>query len=129
MKVAGLLQAAASLLDDPDPATVSVWPRGAAVLMRQAIETTLDGYWTAVAGDMRHATTHQQWLALPAYLGRSPVVPAAEYAWSSLSEACHQRAYDVGLTEAELRSHLASATAFYRLVADAVLARAAAGRA
>ena len=118
MKVAGLLEAAGGLLDEPEPATVSVWPRGAAVLMRQAIEATLDGYWTAVAGQMRFATLHQQWLALPAYLGRTPVVPAAEYAWASLSEACHQRAYDVGLTEAELRAHIAAARAFVGTVAE-----------
>lgn len=41
---------------------------------------------------MRFVTWTEKWLAAPAYLGRDSVVPAAEYAWSALSEACHHRA-------------------------------------
>jgi hypothetical protein len=105
-----------------------VWPRGAAVLTRQAIETTLDAYWKKTSPQMRFASAADRWVALPSYLGRDPVIPAAEYAWSALSEACHQRAYDVGLTEAELRAHLRTADAFRKVVADALAAKAAAGQ-
>jgi hypothetical protein len=73
---------------------------------------------------MKEATAKEQWLALPAYLGRDPAVAAAEYAWSALSEACHQRAYEVGLTEAELRAHVHTADAFRKLVGQALQTRA-----
>lgn len=116
MNVAALLGAATALLDDPTLETETVWPLGAAVLTRQAIETTSDIYWGRRAPAMREATRRQQWLALPSYLGRSPELAAAEWAWGALSDACHHRDYDVGLTAEELRSHLATAEAFRRLV-------------
>ncbi len=124
MKVAAVLRCAHVMLDQPEPDTATVWPRGAAVLTRQAIETTLDAYWQHTSAQMRFANWTEKWLAAPAYLGRDPVVPAAEYAWSALSEACHHRAYEVGLTEAELRAHLRTADAFRELVGGALAARA-----
>ncbi len=117
MKVAELLSAAGVLLDEPVAETATVWPLGAAVLTRQAIEATVDVYWDRTVKAMRYTLRKEQWLALPAYLGRAPELPAAEYAWSALSEACHHRDYDVGLTEAELRDHLGAARAFAQVVA------------
>ena len=117
-----MLAAAGALLDEPVEDTATVWPLGAAVLTRQAIETTVDIFWNTTEKSMREAPRKQQWLALPAYLGRAPELPAAEYAWSALSEACHHRDYDVGLTEAELRGHLVTARAFAVLVAGKVKA-------
>jgi hypothetical protein len=125
MKVPDLLRAAQDLLADPDPDTSSVWPRGVAILTRQAIEAPVDAYWRMTVPAMQDATATEQWLALPCYLGRDPTIPAAEYSWSALSEACHQRAYDVGLTEAELRTHIEAADALRALVAAAITARAA----
>ncbi len=122
MKVPDLLRVAIGWLDEPEPDTAAVWPRGSAVLIRQAIEATLDAYWKHTVAEMRYATKRIQWLALPAYLGRDPAIPAAEYAWSALSEACHQRAYDVGLTEAELRAHARAADELRKLVAAALTA-------
>ena len=117
MKVAEMLAAAGALLDEPIEDTETVWPLGAAVLTRQAIETTVDIYWSSTVKAMLDASRKEQWLALPAYLGRAPELPAAEYAWSALSDACHHRDYDVGLTEAELRDHLSTARAFAKVVA------------
>lgn len=121
MNVAALLASARSMIDDPEPATTSVWPRGAAVLTRQGIETTLEAYWTHHVPAMRAATRSEQWLALPSYLGRTPVVPAAEYSWAVLSEACHHRGYEVGLTADELRAHVQTAEDFRGLVGAAVV--------
>lgn len=126
MNVAELLRAALTLLDEPVQDTATVWPLGAAVLTRQAIETTADTFWTKTVPAMRHATRTEQWLALPSYLGRMPELRAAEYAWSALSEACHHREYDVGLTEPELRAHLRAADAF-RLAVGTKLAAARPG--
>lgn len=120
MKVGELLRAAQALLDDPVADTATTWPSGAAVLIRQAIEQTLDVYWARRVPGMQDASMKEQWLALPAYLGRDPVVGQAEYAWAALSEACHQRGYDVGLTEAELQELLATAVALAKRVATAI---------
>ena len=112
MNVVELLRAALALLDEPAEDTATVWPLGAAVLIRQAVEATIDAFWAMTVPAMQNASTREKWLALPSYLGRMPELPAAEYAWSALSEACHHRAYDVGLTEPELRAHLRAADAF-----------------
>lgn len=120
MRVGDLLRAAQALLDEPVDDTATTWPSGAAVLIRQAIEDTLDVFWARRATQMQRATMKEQWLALPAYLGRDPVVGRAEYAWAALSEACHQRGYDVGLTEGELRELHAAAVALAKRVATAL---------
>lgn len=112
MNVVELLRAALALLDEPVEDTATVWPLGAAVLIRQAVEATIDAFWATTVPAMQDASTREKWLALPSYLGRMPELPAAEYAWAALSEACHHRAYDVGLTEPELRAHLRAADAF-----------------
>ena len=125
MNVVELLRAALALLDDPVEDTATVWPLGAATLTRQAIEATADAFWAKTVPAMQYATQKEQWLALPSYLGRMPELRAAEYAWSALSEACHHREYDVGLTEPELRAHLRAADAFRTAVGDRLAARAA----
>lgn len=123
MNVSDLLRAALAMLDDPTEDTATVWPRGAAVLTRQAIEQTVEVFWAAKVKAMNDATMKQQWLALPSYLGRDPRVPAAEYSWRVLSDACHQRAYEVGLTEVELRAHVRAADGFRQAVGGALTAR------
>ena len=124
MRVGELLGAATVLLDDPVQDTETVWPLGAAVLIRQAIEGTVERFWLATAPAMQHTTFADQLASLPVYLGHAPELAAAEYAWSALSSACHQRGYDVGLTQEELRTHHAAALAFARLVAERLEARA-----
>ena len=124
MNVVELLRAALALLDDPVEDTATVWPLGAAVLTRQAIEVTAGAFWAKTVPAMQHANQREQWLALPCYLGRMPELRAAEYAWSALSEACHHREYDVGLTEPELRAHLRAADAFRIAVGANLEARA-----
>ncbi|MBA2348939.1 MAG: hypothetical protein H0V81_11655 [Solirubrobacterales bacterium] len=122
MNVEALLAAAQALLDEPTEATETVWPIGAAALIRQAVEATVDDYWQARLPDMRWTTQRRKWLALPAYLGRRPELAAAEWTWSALSEACHHRDYDVGLTVEELRGHLLAAAAFRQLVSEQLAA-------
>lgn len=130
MNQSEMLGAADAMLDDGVPDTTAIWPRSAAVLTRAAIEATCDIYWRRKSPPMARATMRQQWLALPCFLGRDPTVAQAEYAWAVLSSACHQRAYDVGLTEAELRAHIHTAGRFFRLVSTRITPReaAAAGR-
>jgi hypothetical protein len=124
VNVVGLLRAALALLDDAVEDTATVWPLGAAVLTRQAIEATADAFWARTVPAMQHACAAEQWLAMPSYLGALPELRAAEYAWSALSQACHHREYDVGLTEPELRAHLRAADAFRVVVGERLAARA-----
>jgi hypothetical protein len=123
MNVNDLLRAALRLLDEPIEAAEGTWPHAAAVLTRQAIEATVSLWWKQVEPEMNAANWTEKWLALPSYLGRSPVVGHAHYAWSVLSDACHHRAYEIGLTEAELRSLLIKANDFARLVSDRLASR------
>lgn len=116
MKVGDLLGTATALLDHPVEDTTTVWPLGAAVLIRQSIESTLAFFWKLKGVGMTDVPFTEQWLALPSYIGAAPEADAADYAWHALSQACHHRDYDVGLTQEELRAHLAAARAFAKLV-------------
>jgi hypothetical protein len=120
--IARVLGEAERQLDEFDPATAGVWPHAAAALVRQALEMTLDAFWRRRAPGMLEASFRDRWLCLAAF-GERRAALEAELAWTALSEACHHRAYDVGLTEAELRGHLAAARAFVGTVAEALRPR------
>jgi hypothetical protein len=119
LTVAGVLGEAERALDEHDRQTAGAWPHAAAALIRQAIEMTLDAFWGRRAPAMLEASLRDRWLCLPAYTGERPAVREAELAWTALSEACHHRAYAVGLTEPELRAHLATARTFLSTVGAA----------
>ncbi|HEX8102044.1 MAG TPA: hypothetical protein VF533_05505 [Solirubrobacteraceae bacterium] len=125
MKVNELLRAALALLDEPVGDAAGSWPHGVAVLTRQAIESTMTHWWQRVVPEMEDANWTEKWLALPSYLGRAPVIGDAHYAWTVLSEACHHRAYEIGLTEPELRTLLRTANEFAKLVGARLAERAA----
>lgn len=112
MRIADLLDEAERQLDEFDPRTSGAWPHAAAVLIRQALETTLNGFWYAKAPAILDATWRDRWQCLPAYAGEQDAARAADFAWTALSDACHHRRYEVGLTETELREHLTTARAF-----------------
>ena len=86
------------------------------MLIRQSIESTLNAFWRIKAPAMLETSFTDRWACLPAFLGERPAARQADLAWSALSEACHHRAYDVGLTVEELRGHAATARAFLALV-------------
>lgn len=121
-----MLSAAQVLIDEPAEELSGSWPRGAAVLTRQAIESTVTYCWKHTVPDMQWTNWAAQWAALPSYLGDDQLVADAHYAWEALSDVCHHRGYDLGLTEAELRRHLGVAKAFARLVASRLEQTAAA---
>ena len=122
MKLTGaaVLDEAQRHLDEFDPATSGTWPHAAAVLIRQSLESTLDRFWQFRAPGMLDASFRDRWDCLPAYLGDRPAARDADFAWAALSEACHHRAYEVGLTQDELRGHLATARAFLETVRTAL---------
>ena len=120
MNVSSVLDEAERQLDEFDPATSGAWPHAAAVLIRQSLESTLNSFWIARAPGMQETNWRDRWQCLPAYLGDRPEARAADFAWTALSQACHHRAYEVGLTLEELRAHLATARAFLAAVRAAL---------
>ncbi len=120
LTVGAVLDEAQRHLDEFDPATSGTWPHAAAVLIRQSLESTLNGFWTVRASGMLDASFRDRWQCLPAYLGDRPEAREADFAWTALSQACHHRAYEVGLTQDELRAHLATARAFLEAVREAL---------
>lgn len=120
LTVSAVLDEAQRHLDEFDPATSGTWPHAAAVLIRQSLESTLNGFWVVKAPGMLESSWRDRWQCLAAYLGDRPQARAADFAWTALSQACHHRAYDVGLTQDELRGHLATARGFLGTVRDAL---------
>jgi len=116
VRIADLLDEAERQLDEFDPQTSGAWPHAAAVLIRQALETTLNGFWYAKAPQLLEVNWRDRWQCLPAYAGDRAAVRAADFAWTALSDACHHRRYEVGLTEPELREHLTTARAFLNVL-------------
>ena len=120
LTVAAVLDEAERHLDEFDPHTSGTWPHAAAVLIRQSLESSLNGFWTVRAPGMLTANWRDRWQCLPAYMGDRPEARAADFAWTALSQACHHRAYEVGLTQDELRRHLTTARAFLDAVREAL---------
>ena len=120
MKVTDVLDEAQRQLDEFDPATSGAWPHAAAVLIRQSLESTLNAFWLHRAPGMQETSWRDRWQCLPAYLGDKPQAREADFAWTALSNACHHRAYEVGLTQDELRGHLTTARGFLEAVREAL---------
>jgi len=106
MTVGEQLDAARDLIARSDPATTGLWPRAAALLARQALERTLDEYWERRAPGVQHVSARAQLAYVSDYLRDPDLSGEIAYAWGALSDACHHHAYDLGLTEAELRRRL-----------------------
>ena len=105
MDVRQLVNVARDLIQRADPATAGIWPRAGALLARQALETALDDYWRQHAPGLERCSMRAQLLCLPSYLHGDDGDDLAErtaYAWIRLSRACHQHAYELPPTAAEL---------------------------
>ena len=114
-----LLDAADQLLTSPVPGLGNLWPRACALLIRLALELTLDRYWAGVLPEAADCGMRQQLLLLPLYAGASsgPVSPdaapastpaldaasLAREAWLGLAGAAHHHAYELAPNAAELR--------------------------
>ena len=90
------------------------------VVSGESARATVEGLSDGEVGMLENVTTRDKWVCLPAFLGDKPEARKADFAWSALSNACHHRAYDVGLTQDELRAHLATARAFLAAVGRAL---------
>ncbi len=100
-----LLAAADQLLTAPVPGIGALWPRTCALLIRLALEMTLDRFWARVLPAAAGCGMRQQLLLLPLYTADVPTASGlAREAWLGLAGAAHHHAYELAPTAAELRT-------------------------
>lgn len=102
----GQLAAVARLLiERPDPETAGLWPRAAALLARQSVETSLETLWITHVPGLETCSMRAQLACLPEYLDHSLGLRVG-LTWSALSVSCHEHAFAVAPTAGELRTWL-----------------------
>jgi hypothetical protein len=111
-----LLGRAHDLLTSAPASMAGRWPRAVAILCRQALEGSVEELWRSRGVHLGWANERAQMLCLPAYLGDPGLAARAYAAWSSLSRACHQHAYDLSPTGGELAGWLATVDEVRRAV-------------
>jgi hypothetical protein len=93
------------LLVAPARGTRGLWPRASAWLLRLALESALDDYWTKTAPAVAACPSRRsQNLMLSRYIGATAARRVAML-WWSLSRAGHHHSYELALTAGEL-THL-----------------------
>ena len=107
-----LLAHADLILNEPRASAAGVWPRAAALLARQAIETAMWEFWMVRAPGLEWCSTHAQLLCLPEYMRDREIAESASLAWNSLSRICHHHPYELLPTAGELRALLDTARRF-----------------
>ncbi|MBT2392330.1 hypothetical protein ACFYRC_31760 [Streptomyces sp. NPDC005279] len=106
LPTSGLLAAADQLLCPPPDIVHTLTPglraRAAAVLLRLALDETLDDFWRSVSPRMtrngRSRMLSLQWYVRPSVARQWFAV------WSALSAACHHHSYELPPTPAEVRA-------------------------
>jgi hypothetical protein len=101
LEPADLLALAEKIAISPSRVLRGTWPRAAALLTRQALESAIDQAWDQTEPAMGEVSMRARLLCLSDYLDET-VAEDAAYAWSALSNACHQRSYELAPTGAEL---------------------------
>lgn len=120
-----LLRDARVVLDQSAAIPVGTWGRAVAVLARQAMERSLDDYWTAFDPAMVGVrNTRASFLCLRSCWTDDAAVDGY-YSWQLLSRACHYQSYDVEPSAAEVEQLLTGAKRFVTAV-DQHLRRCAA---
>jgi hypothetical protein len=97
------LAEAEHLMAAPARGTRGLWPRASAWLLRLALESALDGYWTGTAPAVGACRSRRsQILMLSRYVGATGA-RRVSLLWWSLSRAGHHHSYELALTAGELR--------------------------
>lgn len=106
LPTSGLLGAADQMLNPPPGTTSTLAPglraRAAAVLLRLALDETLDAFWRGVSPAMSRSGRSRM-LCLQWYV-RPSVARRWHTTWSALSAACHHHTYELPPTPAEVRA-------------------------
>ncbi len=101
-----LLSVARDLIRTDSAATAGIWPRAAAILARQAVESSLDDLWGLRAPGLGDTTARCQLLCLADFLHDRRLAGRVHVTWDGLSRACHVRVYELAPTVEELQSWL-----------------------
>lgn len=112
------LVAAARTMLTPDRFTAGLWPRGVALLTRQALESAMDELWLRRAPEIAHASARAQLLCLRSYIRQDDLTERVTYVWGALSRACHHHAYELPPTAPELEAWIGTVEQFADAVAD-----------
>jgi hypothetical protein len=96
-----LLAAAQRLLDGEHD--LDCWPIATAILLRCALEISVERHLVARGDVTAGATMRSQLLALAARRGDDDLAAAAAMAWGELSRAVHHHAYELAPTVGQLR--------------------------
>ncbi len=104
-----LVSAARDLIRADDPRTAGLWPRAAALLARQSIESSMDALWELRSPGMRSTTAKCQLLCLGDFLHAPELAGRVSVTWSGLSRACHLRVYELAPSLEELQGWLGCA--------------------
>lgn len=125
LPTSGLLAAADQLLSGHTPQGVAhtlppgLRARAAAVLLRLALDETLDCFWQSVSPSMTR-NGRSRLICLQWYV--RPSVARQWYAvWSALSAACHHHTYELPPTPAEVRAWHQDVTELLRILPSARL--------
>ena len=97
-----LLAYGRSMVNRQSNGTRGVWPRAAALLVRQALEVALKTYWSVKARGLEEAPMRAQLLCLEGTLPDGSVARRAHATWSALSRASHYHPYELAPTREEL---------------------------
>ena len=100
-----LIQHANQLLIRPRQATAGLWARASALLARQALESSVDKFWTRCGWEMQRCSFRSQLLCLQELAGVE-VAREAAYSYNFLSNVCHFHPYEASPTSVELRTIL-----------------------
>ncbi len=109
---AALLQAARGVIASPRPETAGLWPRAAALLGRQALESALERHWTGKLKGLADCPARVQLVCLREMSADRSAAGRLYEAWAALSRACHHHPYELAPTAAELETWFAVVEAF-----------------
>lgn len=104
-----LLDAAQELLIKPIEGTAGLWPRAAAVLIRQALEVQMTIILTKSVPGTHESSARTKLICLQSELDDEALAEEVAHAWWALTTACHHRAYDLAPTADELQGWLQTA--------------------
>ena len=99
-----LLDVASSMMSRDFPMRPGLWPRASALLVRQALEESLTGYWVVKGIPLERCSTRAQLICLREYLREGDLASRLGYAWAALSRACHHHPYELPPTVEEIKS-------------------------
>lgn len=97
-----LLRAARDVLAQPDSVSAGVWPRAAAHLCRQALESGLAAFWAKRMPGVESLPLRAKLLCLPSCFEDPQLSRTISYTWGALSNACHHHVYELAPTAAEI---------------------------